>query len=293
MRHSFVSFIDSWVFLGFANGQKPTANHYFRRHAMRNSKILSRLRAGQPARLAMMGYYLPPFVAYAADAGFDGIWLDLEHHNFDRREVQAMLAFFHLYDIDCLVRTPTREKAELYRFLEDGATGLIVPHVNDVASAVDLVQKVKFPPLGDRGIHGRGLETNYGLDSVPKQPSLPEHALRETLLILQIETPQALAVTEEIAAIPGVDGLYVGPADLSLRLAQQPPEQRITLDDALRQVAEICKRQAKPWGWLSRTTDELRQHMALGANILVWGVDARILGDGLKTSMRELAEVSR
>lgn len=112
-----------------------------KRVIMRKSKILAKVRAGQPARLAMMGYFIPAFVAYAAKLGFDGIWLDMEHHNFDDREVQSILAFFHLYDIDCLVRPPTREKARLYRYLEDGATGLIIP-----------MSMMPLPPTTDCGL---------------------------------------------------------------------------------------------------------------------------------------------
>ena len=93
----------------------------------------------------MLGYFLPPFIAHASHLGYDGIWLDLEHRPMDSREVQALLGFFHLYNIDCIVRTPTREKGQLYRYLEDGAAGLIVPHVSDVESARDLVARVKFP----------------------------------------------------------------------------------------------------------------------------------------------------
>src|SRR5215510_3446391 len=157
---------------------------------MRNSKILAKVRAGKPARLAMMGHFLPGFVAQAAQQGYDGIWLDLEHRAFDTREIQALLAFFHLYDIDCMLRTPTREKGQLYRYLEDGATGLIVPHVSDVQSARELVQKVKFPPVGDRGLEGKGLESNFGLDIPTTRDPLVEHALHETFLMVQIETPQ-------------------------------------------------------------------------------------------------------
>lgn len=252
---------------------------------MRKSKILTKFRAGQPARLAMMGYFLPPFIAYAAHIGFDGIWLDTEHHNFDDREIQALLAFFHLYDIDCALRVSTREKARLYRYLEDGATGLIVPHVNDVQAVHDLVQSVKFPPIGDRGLHGRGLEANFGLDD---RNANVDNARNETFLIVQIETPQALAQAEEMANVPGLDGLYVGPADLGLRLSQQPASERITVEAAIEQVGNICKRHNKLWGSLPRTADEVKHHAALGSNFLVWGVDARILQDGLSQASREL-----
>lgn len=255
---------------------------------MRKNKVLAKIRAGESARLAMMGYFLPPFVAYAAHYGFDGIWLDLEHHNFDRREVQSLLSFCHLYDIDCYVRPATREKAELYRYFEDGAAGLIIPHVNDVEAARDLVQKVKFPPIGDRGLHGRGLEGNFGLDTAVSRAALAEHARQETALILQIETLPGLEQAAAMAVLPGVDGLYVGPADLSLRLPYQPEGNGVTLETALQQIATICREHGKFWGCLPRTTDELRQHIALGSTFLVWGVDARILQDGLAQSSRDI-----
>ena len=95
---------------------------------MRNSKILAKIRAGRPARIAYLGHFLPRYVAHAAHQGYDGLWIDLEHNAMDTREVQMLLAFTHLYDIDGMVRVPTREKTRLYRYLEDGAAGLMVPH---------------------------------------------------------------------------------------------------------------------------------------------------------------------
>jgi 4-hydroxy-2-oxoheptanedioate aldolase len=258
---------------------------------MRNSKILAKLRAGQPVKVTMLGHFIPAFVAYAAHAGFDGIWLDLEHRPMDAREIQALQAFFHLYDIDCLLRTPTREKGELYRYLEDGVTGLIIPHVSDVTAARELVQKVKFPPVGDRGLEGRGLDGNFGLDTLQSRDVLVDHALRETLLILQIETPQGLAVVEEIAAIPGLDGLYVGPSDLALRMKHVPEAEQMSLDTALQRVAAVCRANGLVWGSLPRSLEEAKQHIALGAQMLVWGADVRFLQEGLMQTSRELDEI--
>lgn len=257
---------------------------------MRNSKILAKIRAGQPAKLAMMGHFLPPFIAYAASLDFDGIWLDLEHRPMDSRELQAMLAFFHLYDIDCMLRTPTREKGQLYRYLEDGATGLIVPHVPDAETARDLVQKVKFPPVGDRGLEGRGLESNFGLDIPNTRDPLVAHALKETFLVVQIETPAALEETEAMAEIPGLDGLYIGPQDLRLRMLQLPEHERTTQQAALERVSAACKANGKLWGSLPASADELRQHAAMGSNLLVWGIDARIIHEGLKNAARDINE---
>jgi 4-hydroxy-2-oxoheptanedioate aldolase len=255
---------------------------------MRRSKILERVRAGQAARIAMLGHYIPAFIAHAADAGFDGIWLDLEHRPFDPREVQALMAYFHLYDIDCLLRPATREKAQLYRYLEDGATGLMIPHVTDVETARDLVQKVKFPPLGDRGIEGRSFESNFGLDIPVSREPLAAHGLRETFLAVQIETPGALAQAEAIAAVPGVDALYIGPADLRLRMNLLPPAEQVSLRGAMEQVAAASAKHGKAWGSLAGAASELREQRELGAQIMVWGLETRLLQDGLKAAAADL-----
>lgn len=256
---------------------------------MRRSRILERVRAGQAARIAMLGHYMPAFVAQAAQAGYDGIWLDLEHRPFDPREVQALMAVFHLYDIDCLLRPATREKALLYRYFEDGATGLMIPHVADADTARELVQKVKFPPLGDRGIEGRSLETNFGADIAASRDALVSHALRETFLAVQIETPGALAQVEAIAAVPGVDALYIGPADMQIRMSLLPPAEQISPRAVLERVAAACARHGKAWGCLPSKIDELREHRELGSQLLVWGLETRMIQEGLKRAAADLS----
>lgn len=248
---------------------------------MRNSKMLAKIRAGKASRIAMLGHYLPPFIAYAAHLGYDGIWLDLEHRPMDDREVQALLAFCHLYDIDCFLRPATREKAKLYRYFEDGAAGLVVPHVSTVEEARDLVRKVKFPPVGDRGLHGGGLEANYGLDIPTSRDSVVAHALRETFLVVQIETPEAVANIDTIAAVPGVDGLFAGPADLSIRMPLEVEALRVSYLDTLKKIAAACRTNDKFWGSTSRNPDDVRELYELGGQLLTWGMDTTLLLNGL------------
>jgi 2-keto-3-deoxy-L-rhamnonate aldolase RhmA len=257
---------------------------------MRNSKILARTRTGNAARIGWLGHFVPAFIAHAANLGFDAIWLDLEHRPMDAREVQALLALFHLYDVDCLLRTPTREKSQLYRYLEDGATGLMVPHVSTPDEARDLVRKVKYPPVGDRGLDGNGLETNYGVNLTTKE-TFVEHALRETILAIQIETPEGLANVDEIAAVEGVDALYIGPGDMSIRMQHEPEDRRANNDQIMQRVAAAAQKQEKLWGFYAHSVDELRQQHQLGAQLLVWGIDQRLIVSGLEQSRKELDEV--
>ena len=258
---------------------------------MRNSKILAKLRAGKAARIAHATHYFPAFVAVAAHNGYDGVWFDLEHNPMDGRELQALLAFCKLYDIDAMVRPPTKEKIRLYRLLEDGATGLLMQHVHTVDEVRALVDAAKFPPVGDRGIEGSGLDTNFSLDTQESVNELVEHAQRETFLFIQIETPAALAKVDKIAALPGVDGLYIGPFDLMLRLQHQAADHRPDFDEVMGRVAEAARTHGIAWGSFATQFEQIEVQVARGGRILIWGGDLPLIKSGLSATGRELDRV--
>jgi len=209
-----------------------------------------------------------PFAALAAQFGYDGVWVDAEHRPWDPREAETMLARHCMADIDCIWRPPTREKAALYRLLEDGATGLMIPHVSTPEQARELVQAVKFPPLGDRGIDGSGMDANFFIRA-PKDYTT--HANRETFLVVQIETPQALENAGAIAAVPGVDVLFIGPGDLSLRLGCAPAVDDPMMLDAQKKVAAAVKMHGKAWGRPVGTAEDTRAIIGLGAQLVAFG----------------------
>lgn len=236
-----------------------------------------------------MAHVIPPMIAFAADTGFDGIWLDLEHRPMDTGDIRMLLAFSHLYDIDIFVRPPTREKAALYRYLEDGAVGLMIPHVSTPEEVQDLVMKTKFPPVGDRGIAASNLQANYGLDTRESgQQRLVDHALRETFLFVQIETPWGLENAEAIAAVPGLDGLYLGPSDLTLRMQHEPEGKRRSYEEAMGIVANVCHTHSKFWGAWPRSLDDMALQHQLGGHLFQWGVDADLIQHGLRENMADL-----
>lgn len=237
---------------------------------MRPSLLRSRLRQGKPARIACLYYPTMMLPAHAARAGFDAIWLDTEHSTWDRRELQRLIAHHHLANIDCLVRTGSRNATELYHLLEDGATGLMIPHVNTAADAAALARAVKFPPHGQRGLDGAGLDNNFYLDGTTTYPA---DADAETYLIVQIETPEAIEAIDAIAAVPGVDGLFIGPGDLSLRLGcplDWTNPKMIAAEDA---VAAAAARHAKAWGRPSGTADDIALLARKGARLIAHGSD--------------------
>ena len=208
--------------------------------------------------------------AHAAHAGFDAIWLDAEHNTWDRREIQRMIALHHLANIDCIVRTGSRNATELYHLLEDGATGLMIPLVNTPEDAAQLASAVKFPPLGQRGLDGAGLDNNFYLHGTADYPRAAD---AETFLILQIESPEAIANIDAIARTPGVDGLFIGPGDLALRLEcpldwQHP--KMIAAEDA---VAAAAAKNNVAWGRPAGDTAQIARVAKKGGRLIAHGSD--------------------
>lgn len=231
----------------------------------RKSKVLAKIRAGQVARICSLPFFLPFFPRMAAHFGYDAVWVDAEHRAFDPREAQSLIAYHHLADIDCLWRPPTLEKTLLYRLLEDGASGLMIPHVSTLEKAQMLVQSVKFPPLGDRGLDGSGLDGDFYIN-LP--PTYPQEANHETFLVVQIETPQALDNVEAIAATPGVDVLFLGPGDMSLRLNCSYAVNDPKMMAAQMKIAAAAKKHGKAWGRPAGNEADARTLIDLGAQLI-------------------------
>ena len=243
---------------------------------MRKSKMLQKFRSGGFARVCGLGHYLPFYIRYAAHYKFDGIWFDLEHRAMDQREVQAIIMMCLHNDIDCMVRAPTLERTKLYRYLEEGATGFLMPLISDPQMASDLVQAVKYPPLGNRGMDGAGLDADFGIAAWHPQSNYNAESNRETFLITQVETLQAVANAEEIASIDGIDGLFIGPADLSLRIATQGTGD-LTMEKAIDTVASAAQKHGKVWGITAGSVEEIKRFREQGAQMVPWGGDFSLM----------------
>ncbi|MGH9343401.1 MAG: HpcH/HpaI aldolase family protein, partial [Terriglobia bacterium] len=241
---------------------------------MRKSKVLAKLRSGNAARICSMGHFLPFYVRYAAHFRYDAIWLDLEHRAMTDREVQSLLTLCHLSDIDCMVRPPSTERNRLYRYLEDGAAGFLIPFASDAETARRVVEATKFPPLGNRGLDGVGLDGDFGVQGWRKKNAdYTLDANRETFVIAQIETPEAVSKVDEIVAVDGIDGLFVGSGDLGLRLALRENATDGDLDSAIQRVAEASTWHGKAWGAASGSLEAIAKYWRMGARVITWGGD--------------------
>lgn len=224
--------------------------------------------------------------AHAAKAGFDAIWLDTEHNTWDRREIQRLITLHHLANIDCIVRTGSRNSTELYHLLEDGATGLMIPLVNSPEDAALLASAVKFPPLGQRGLDGAGIDNDFYLQGTKEYPCT---ANAETFLILQIESQEALNNIDAIAGTKGVDGLFIGPGDLALRLDCPLDWDNAKMTAAEDAVAAAAAKHGIAWGRPAGNAEQIARVANKGGRLIAHGSDFASVMTMLPTLGKTLA----
>lgn len=153
----------------------------------------------------------PAVVELAAQAGFGCTWIDMEHSHLDLGALAAMVLAARTVDIDVVVRIPKGPYNQVIKPLELGAGGLVWPHCKSANEAAAFVEMAKFQPLGKRGCGG-GRDSRYGtLDFV----EYTTKANAETLLGVMIEDAEGVEDVEAIAAVEGLDLLFVGPSDLA------------------------------------------------------------------------------
>jgi 4-hydroxy-2-oxoheptanedioate aldolase len=184
------------------------------------------------AWLSIPGSYSAEIVAHA---GFDWACVDMQHGTIDYQVAVTMLLALSTTDTMPLVRVPWNEPGMIGKVLDAGAMGIIIPMVNTPGQAKAAVSACRYPPDGDRS-YGPGRAALYG------KPDYFELANDRIAVIPMIETKQALAALDDILAVPGIDAVYVGPADLSISLGMPP---RLKNDgeweDARQRIARACE----------------------------------------------------
>jgi|TARA_B100000700_G_scaffold330935_1_gene460107 2-keto-3-deoxy-L-rhamnonate aldolase RhmA len=253
---------------------------------VRRSKTLEKLKNNELVKICALGHFMPFYVAHAAQSGFDAIWLDAEHRAWNTRELQAIMAYCHQYDIDCMMRPASIDKVSLYRQLEDGAAGMLVPHVNDVERATYLRDCLKFPPLGDRGIDSVGQDNGFMFTDVN---DYTDKANENTFLICQIETAEALENAEAIISTDGVDGVFVGPGDMQLRITKN--NLGFTLEEAIEKVAALCQQYGKAWGLPVSDVATGQKRYQQGARLLAYGGEFVTLVNMLNENSKGMDEM--
>src|SRR5262249_33493871 len=183
------------------------------RNPVRQSQIKAKLKRNEPVLVVTLHLTDPSTYELASLMGFDGIWLDLEHHHYSVETANMLMRAARVGAADAMVGAAKGEFMRIGRILEAGAQGIMYPRCDDAAEARQVVTWSKFAPLGKRGFDSANPDNPYC--AMPMAPYL-KAANEETFVVIQIEEPSAVANAEAIAAVEGVDVLFLGPADLSI-----------------------------------------------------------------------------
>jgi 4-hydroxy-2-oxoheptanedioate aldolase len=237
---------------------------------MRFSRIKAKLRKNEPALITCLHYTDATLYEMTSLMGFDGIWMDLEHHAYSVETAAKLMCAARVGASDIVTRPAKGEFMRIGRMLEAGAQAIMYPRCESAEEAAELVKWSKFAPFGERGLDAASADAPYCF--APVKPYL-RHANAETLLIVQIESPRALENVESIAKVPGVDVLMIGPGDLSV-LAGMPFEfENPYMLEARKRVANAAKSAGIHWGMPSGTPEHTRQIMDMGARFICHGAD--------------------
>ncbi len=222
-------------------------------------------------------------VEIAASVGFDWLLLDLEHGSGSLANLRGLLLACRGAVAAPIVRLRSVDQDAVKFVMDSGAAGVMFPFVNTVEEAKRAVQCMKYPPLGKRGVANVIRATNYGEDWF----QYFHEANENSLVVVQIETPEAVEAAGEIAAVEGVDVLFVGPLDLSVNLGCPNDFTPPHFIAALETVLSACARHNKSAGILSRPA-LVEQHKQMGFRFLALGSDAGSVMSGLKQSLADM-----
>jgi 4-hydroxy-2-oxoheptanedioate aldolase len=249
--------------------------------------LARRLRAGETVYSAWCSLPEPLVCEAIAREGFDAVVVDMQHGMWDEASAQQAVGQIHLAGAAPIVRVPLWHNSLVSRMLDWGAEGIIAPMINGVVEAQALVQTAKYPPVGERSI---GAHRAAMIAGVPDQKDYIAKANTTTLTFAMIETQAALDNLDKIAAIPGIDVLFVGPADLSFSLSSGTTldPHSAEVDRALDNVLAACERHKKIPGLFCRDAERALQKSSAGFRFLTVGSDLMFLRHGTATQLKAL-----
>jgi 4-hydroxy-2-oxoheptanedioate aldolase len=247
----------------------------------------NKFKAALAAKQQQIGLWMSLANSYSAElcatAGFDWLLLDGEHAPNDLRATLEQLQAVAPYRSHPIVRPVSGDPALIKQLLDIGAQTLLVPMVDDAGQARRMVSAMRYPPEGIRGV-GSGVArvSRWGM-----RADYLDVANDEVCLLVQVESREALDNLESICAVDGVDGVFIGPADLSASLGHRGnpghPEVQAAIEDAIGRIVAS----GKAAGTLVSDNKLARRYLELGCTFVAVGLDVRILAAGVRSLRAE------
>lgn len=225
-----------------------------------------------------LGTFVNQFGAAAVEiiarAGFDYVILDAEHGLFEVKELAELLRTADGCGIDALVRIPEPSREWILRSLDAGAAGLVIPNIRTIDEVQTVLRYAKYPPQGKRGF---APVRSAGYGTAGTATEIQAEANRNTLLFPQCETVEALAILDEILDFEGIDGLFVGPYDLSSAMGIIGQFDHPDLVQAITDIQKRCAHHKKHALIFSMDTAGAKKYLELGYDSVTVGLDYAVL----------------
>ncbi len=250
------------------------------------SRVKKLLREGQLPTVLKINLSDPRVIEIAAMSGVDAVWLCTEHVPNDWLAIEDQIRAARVHGIDTLVRVGRGSYSDYIRPLEAGATGIIVPHVASEKEARQIVEWVRFHPVGKRALDGGNVDGNFCFTPIE---DYIRHSNEERLVILQIESPEALAEVERIAEVPGFDGLLFGPGDFSHRIGRIGQLNDPVVVAARKRVAAAATRNGK-FAMTAGLIAPLSELVSEGYRLIGIGADVVTLSKGVKDRLQTVKD---
>lgn len=245
---------------------------------MRENSFKKRLRNGEILLGAFSTIHNPAIVEIMALKGMDFVILDGEHSSLSPELAESQYRAAELRDIGCVTRISEINQQHFQKYLDSGANSVLVPLVNSKADAQVVVDAVKYPPAGKRGL-AASRASDWGF----AEGGISEHAAsanEETFIAVQIETLQAAEQLEEIASLDEIDMLFFGPSDLSSALGIAGQTMHPEVITLIEELSERAKAAGKMTGTIARDGEQIKHWRDRGFQFLCTGVN-NLLASGI------------
>ena len=246
-----------------------------------------RLQQGSTQRGLLSSLNSPAVIDLLAGWDFDWILVDTEHTPTEIADVIAQLQVLDAHGVSAIVRPAWSDRVLIKRLLDAGAQTLLIPGIDTPQEAAAAVSFTRYPPAGVRGVSGTSRAGRYG-----QTTDYLKTAGNEICILAQIETATGLANLEAIAEVPGVDAVFIGPADLAASLGHlgniAHPLVQEAVDDAFRRLRAL----GKPSGYFTLNEQEARQRIAEGVDVVGVATDTSIINRGAALTLEGLRTVS-
>ncbi|MGD1072259.1 MAG: aldolase/citrate lyase family protein [Bryobacteraceae bacterium] len=248
---------------------------------MQPNQLKAKLKAGQTVIGPYVRHAEPGVAEILCYLGFDFLFFDSEHAPIGERDCENLARVCELTGVTSIARVPANLPWMIGRYLDTGIEGVQIPMVNSAAEALAAVRAARYQPLGNRGLAG-ARAAQYGQVLPFSYASHIETSNAETMVIVQVETPESIEALPEIVTIPGIDVVFIGPTDLSNSLGHPGDFKHPEVQAAFDRIIDIVGNSDKVLGVLATTTEASLEWQAWGARYLLCVFEA-ILGPAVRS----------